>query len=142
MTDAEQLFELFKGRLARTTCRIVDHLTYNYLDRPVGKPWPMSMTVPDMVMSMDEIIKRFTRGQAVPSMAAQFVEGDFTAYEDLDVFGRIDMSRKIANLRVKLMSEIDEFRRKDQEAADKERFEAALAAGLKAAMEKGEGNGN
>lgn len=118
--------EAFKEKRGQMVCRIVDHNTYDWLDRPIPKPWPPSLTVPDMVMPLEEVIRRFTRNQAVPIMDVQYSEADMSDYSGLDVFERIDMKRKI-DARVRdLRVSIELEQRRAAEQHEKERFDRAV----------------
>lgn len=88
-------------------------------------------------MSLEDVIKRFTRNQAIPNYDVQYSESDMSDYAGLDVFERIDMKRKI-DARVRdLRASIDAEQRKAAELHEKQRFDKAVAdAVAKATLEK------
>lgn len=102
---------------------IVNQASYDWRRTFDVKEWPISLTVPGMVMPLEEVVKRYTRGQAVPSNpSAGYVDGDVSYIDKMNVFEKIDMKRKLDARAKTLKSYID----KQNAAVDAEKAKKAF----------------
>lgn len=116
-------------------------LTYDYrttfgsppLDLKTGRKRP-TMTVPDMCMSVQEILIRYSRKQALPAGPAVVnIDADVSAYDHLDQFQKIDMSRKFKRRVEILTGELNAKKAKLAQDKQAAKFEREVLARVKAA---------
>lgn len=112
--------------------RIVNPLTYSHLDTMEPVLWKRSLTVPDMVMPLSEVIQRYTRGQAVPTLPAVYADIDLSPYDDLDKFQIIDLQRKLEYRSRLLKNDIELTKNKIRSQKEKAEYDARVAAAAKA----------
>ncbi|AKI26900.1 hypothetical protein [Microviridae Fen2266_11] len=92
------------------------------------------MTVPDMCMSVQEILIRYSRKQALPAGPAVVnIDADVSAYDHLDQFQKIDMSRKFKRRVEILTGELNAKKAKLAQDKQAAKFEREVLARVKAA---------
>jgi hypothetical protein len=91
------------------------HLNYNYDSTYSPQLDGVSLTIPDMTLSLQDIIARFTRGLAVPQLATYHADEDLSFIDKLSEFERIDLHRQLVE-RGKVLR--DTFYKSRQDAID------------------------
>lgn len=81
---------------------IRNHFNYNWMHTFSDVAPSRSLTVPNQSMTLKEIISRFVRKLAIPSVPMVNVDGDVSQYDKLSRFEKIDAARKLASDAAKL----------------------------------------
>jgi hypothetical protein len=117
---------------------VEDFVTSNNYDpsrTPSTEDVGESLTVPDMVMDITEIISRFTRGLPVPQNAAINFDGDLTGFDRMDKLDKEDLRRRMVKRANELQKTLDDAHAnhvKDAaDAAFNARVDALVEAKLK-----------
>lgn len=102
----------------------------------------VSLTVPDMVLSMHEVFKRFVKGLPLPVSQTIYTEEDFSGIQQMSKFEIIDLQRRLERSTLELRQEIlrhhNEAQKKIQEKdfADKVSQRANEVIAAREAKEK------
>lgn len=99
---------------------------FRYVFQASKRPVPISVTVPDMSFSVQELINRFTRGQAIPGNGTLNIVGDLSAISRLDQFEKIDLARRLRHRREVISAQIEAADKQAAELKRSEAFEAEL----------------
>lgn len=99
---------------------------------PVGE----SVTVPDMVLSIEELISRYSRGLPIPENAAVNVDMDVSDFAKMDKFDKLEMARRLKHRQSVLQNEIDEAGAAELKKQLDEEFERRVDEKLKSLNKK------
>lgn len=119
------------AHLSRVNPRLNTSMNYvpderpEYFDRPTGP----SMTVPDTLMSLREMVEKHTQGLPIPTFAPMYYDIDLPDLRKLDLTEIDELYDDIMTKRAKHQQDLDDA----YEAAEEERIQRAVEARQKQA---------